>query len=114
MGSKRGNRPIRRLSQSLGNALNLNPQFHVLMLDGVYACSKEGTGRAFVPAPPLEDADVQCIVEMAAHRLVRLLQQRGVLDEIQVDALAEEAPLLSAASIQGQLATGPRAWIAST
>ena len=49
---------------------------------------------------------------MAAHRLVRLLPQRGVLDETRVDALAEEAPLLSAlsaASIQGQLATGPRA-----
>ena len=36
----------------------------------------------FVPAPPLRDADVQRIVEMAAHRLVRLLQQRGVLQVV--------------------------------
>ena len=33
-----------------------------------------------VPAPPLRDADVQRIVETAAHRRVRLLQQRGVLE----------------------------------
>ena len=67
-------------------------------------------------APPLRDDDVQRIVETAAHRLVRLLQQRGVLDEAVGDALAEKEPLLaalSAASIQGQLATEPRAghWV---
>jgi hypothetical protein len=98
--------------QRFGSALNLNPHFHVLMLDGVYICSEEGAAPVFVPAPPLRDADVQRIVETAAHRLVRLLQQRGVLDETEVETLVEEEPLLAAlaaASIQGQLATGPRA-----
>ena len=66
--------------QRFGSALNLNPHFHVLMLDGVYACAKEGEAPVFVPAPPLSDADVQRVVETAAHRLVRLLQQRGLLD----------------------------------
>ena len=82
------------------------------MLDGVYACREEGVAPVFVPAPPLRDDDVQRIGETAAHRLVRLLPQRGVLDEAVGDALAEKEPLLaalSAASIQGQLATGPRA-----
>jgi len=82
------------------------------MLDGVYACGEEGAAPVFVPAPPLRDDDVQRIVETVAHRLVRLLQQRGVLDEAAGDALAQQEPLLaalSAASIQGQLATGPRA-----
>ena len=46
--------------------------------------------------PPLRDADVQRIVETAVHRLVRLLQQRGVLDEAEVDTLAEKEPLLAA------------------
>ncbi|MBT4500159.1 MAG: hypothetical protein HOC74_20690 [Gemmatimonadetes bacterium] len=59
--------------QCFGSALNLNPHFHVLMLDRVYACGKEGTAPVFVPAPHLRDADVQRIVETAAHRLVRLL-----------------------------------------
>ena len=84
----------------------------MLLLDGVYASDKKGAAPVFVPAPPLRDADVQRIVETAAHRLVRLLQQRGVLDEADGDTLAEKEPLLaalSAASIQGPLATGPRA-----
>jgi hypothetical protein len=59
--------------QRFGSALNLNPHFHVLMLDGVYACGEAGAAPVFVPAPPLRDADVQRIVETAAHRLVRLL-----------------------------------------
>ena len=63
--------------QRFGSALNLNPHFHVLMLDGVYVSSEEGATPEFVPAPPLGDGDVQRI---AAHRLVRLLQQRGILD----------------------------------
>jgi hypothetical protein len=53
----------------------------------------------------LSDADVQRIVETAAHRLVRLLQQCGVLDDAAGDALTEKEPLLaalSAASIEGQ------------
>ena len=66
------------------------------MLDGVYACGEEGAAPVFVPAPPLRDDDVQRIVETAAHRLVRLLQQRGVLDEAVGDALAEKEPLLAA------------------
>ena len=82
--------------QRFGSALNLHPHFHVLMQDGVYVGSEEGVAPVFVPAPPLGDADVQRLVEIAAHRLVRLLQQRGIL------------AALSAASIQGQLATGPR------
>ena len=76
--------------QRFGSALNLNPHFHVLMLDGVYACNKAGAAPVFVPAPPLSDADVQRIIATAAHRLVRLLQQRGILDEAEGDILAEK------------------------
>ena len=63
-------------------------------------------------ASPLEDADVQEIVESAVERIVRLLQRRGLLDDSQVDELTEAEPLqaaLAAASVQGQLATGERA-----
>jgi hypothetical protein len=48
----------------------------------------------------LRDADVQRIVETAAHRLVRRLQQRGILDEAEVDTLAEKEPLLAAGRLQ--------------
>ena len=85
--------------QRFGSALNLNPHFHVLMLDGVDVVRAESTAPEFVPAPALQDSDVQRIVGMTAHHLVRLLQRRGVLDSPEADALAEEAPLLSALSL---------------
>ena len=63
------------------------------------------------PTRSYQRREPERIVERAAHRLVRSLQQHGVLDSTEADALAEEAPLLAAlssASIRGQLATGPR------
>jgi len=51
-------------------------------------------------------------VETASQRIVRLLQRRGLLDDSLVDDLSESEPLqaaLSAASVQGQFATGERA-----
>ena len=61
---------------------------------------------------PLKDDDVQQIVETTAQRVVRLLQRRGLLAEGAADPLMEQEPLLAtitAASIQGQVATGARA-----
>ncbi len=84
----------------------------MLLFDGVYVPTADGAAPVFIPAPPLEDADVQEIVETAAERIVRLLQRRGLLDDSQVDELTEAEPLqaaLAAASVQGQLATGERA-----
>ena len=67
---------------------------------------------SFVRVPQLSDDDVQQIVETTAKRVVRLLQRRGVLEEGNVDPLWEDEPLLAtitAASVQGQIATGARA-----
>ena len=97
--------------QRFGSALNLNPHYHVLMPDGVYITGEDGT-PSFVRAPQLTDDDVQQIVETTAKRVVRLLQRRGVLEEGNVDSLWEDEPLLAtitAASVQGQIATGERA-----
>ena len=62
-------------------------------------------------APPT-DADIQQLVERTAARVVRLLQRRGLLDPEAPDPLARDQPLLAAlttASLQGRVATGPRA-----
>ena len=96
--------------QRFGSSLNLNPHWHVLLLDGVYVDGEDGP--QFVAAPPVSDDDVQQIVETTAQRLVRLLQRRGLLDEGHADTLMEQEPLLAtitAASVQGQVATGERA-----
>ena len=96
--------------QRFGSSLNLNPHAHVLMIDGVYIDGEDGL--EFVAAPTLGDDDVQQIVETTARRVVRLLQRRGLLEEGHADPLWEQEPLLAtitAASIQGQVATGERA-----
>jgi len=81
------------------------------MMDGVFVRDEDGT-PFFVPAPPLTDDDVRAIVETTAQRVVRLCQRRGLFEEGSTDPLWEQEPLLaqiSAASVQGMVATGDRA-----
>lgn len=95
-------------SQRFGSALNLNPHFHTLLLDGVF----NSKTNVFHGAPPLQDEDVKEIVEVTAHRVIRLLRKRGVLDGDAYDDFAEAEPLLAgltSASIKGLVATGDRA-----
>ena len=62
-------------------------------------------------APPLQDEDVKGIIETTSHRVVRLLERRGILGMGEFDDFAEEQPLLAGmtnASILGLVATGDR------
>lgn len=95
-------------SQRFGSALNLNPHFHSLVLDGVFNAKT----NVFHPAPELQDEDVKQLVETTAHRVIRLLRRRGVLDEDAYDDFADDEPLLAgmtAASVLGLVSTGDRA-----
>jgi hypothetical protein len=82
------------------------------MPDGVFV---EGTGGmpVFVPVPALTDDDVRRIAETTAHRVVNLLERRGLLEpDAPPDVLVQEEPLLAAltaASIRGTVAIGERA-----
>jgi ribosomal protein S27E len=96
--------------QRFGSSLNVNPHIHVLFLDGVYVDGDEGL--EFIAAAKLGDDDVQQIVETTARRLIRLCTKRGLLDDVQIDTLADEEPVLAAitaASVRGFTATGERA-----
>ncbi|MCP4603721.1 MAG: transposase [Proteobacteria bacterium] len=98
-------------AQRFGSSLNLNPHFHSLALDGVYVQADADT-PTLLPAPKLTDDDVRQIVETTAHRVIGLLERRGVLDDGDFDKLADESPVLAgmtAASVQGLVATGERA-----
>ncbi|MCP4606469.1 MAG: hypothetical protein GY847_39175 [Proteobacteria bacterium] len=57
--------------QRFGSALNLNPHFHSLLLEGVF----NARSNVFHPAPPLQDEGVKEIVETIAHRVFRLLRK---------------------------------------
>jgi len=95
-------------AQRFGSALNLNPHFHSLLLDGAFN-TKTNT---FHSAPSLHNEDVKKIVETTAHRVIRMLKRRGVLDENEYDEFAEEQPVLAgmtSASIIGLVSIGERA-----
>ena len=95
-------------SQRFGSALNLNPHFHSLLLDGVF----NAKSNVFHPAPTLQDEDVKEIVEVTTHRVIRLLRKRGILDDDAYDDFADDEPLLAgmtSASIMGLVSTGDRA-----
>jgi hypothetical protein len=97
-----------------GSAINLNCHIHTLALDGVYPVSGSGPIR-FHLLPPPDDDEVHRVVVRVARRLAKLLSQHGSGehgDLSECDPLAERDPLLAtlaAASIQGRVATGPRA-----
>jgi len=100
--------------QRFGAALNLNVHVHALVLDGVFAENPDGA-VIFDPLPPPGDADVGAVLAIVRHRILSMLQRRGLLDAsdgfVASDALAEEAPVLagiSAASVVGSIALGPR------
>jgi hypothetical protein len=100
--------------QRFGSAINLNCHVHTLALDGVYPVSANGRIH-FHPLPPPDDEEVARVVVRIAHNLAKLLKQQGLGeagDFADTDPLTEKDPLLAilaAASIQGRVATGPRA-----
>jgi hypothetical protein len=95
--------------QRFGSALNTNPHFHSLVLDGVYGGPPHAPGP-FLPLPPPTTEDVARVMAGTARRVMRLLEKRGVENED--DRLATDDPLLAtlmAASVRSRIATGPEA-----
>jgi hypothetical protein len=84
------------------------------VIDGVYGGDDKGALR-FYSLPPPTDAEVGRVAGRVARRLARLLERRGLgpgADPAEADSLPERQPLLAAlyaASVQGRVATGPRA-----
>jgi hypothetical protein len=104
-------------AQRFGSALNLNPHFHVLFLDGVYV--DNGGKPNFLPAPNLTDDDVKKIVETTAQRVIRLLTKHLVRrPAVALRAMARfwtskidnpPKPRRRRANVRGMVATGDRA-----
>ena len=101
--------------QRFGSALNCNPHFHALFLDGVYAPKDSGEPE-FFPLRAPETSDVQKVVEAVARGVSALMKRRGLEgvagDGEDSDKLVREEPWLAgvlAASVTGRTATGPQA-----
>ncbi|MCP5068580.1 MAG: IS91 family transposase [bacterium] len=95
--------------QRFGSALNTNPHFHSILLDGVYGGPPHAPGP-FIPLPPPTLEDITRVVAGTARRVMRLLEKRGLENED--DSLTADDPLLAtlrAASVRSRIATGPEA-----
>src|SRR5712691_6839475 len=71
--------------QRCGDALNLAPHFHSLVIDGVYAADGNGQPE-FHELPPPEDADVVRVAALVAERVESLLKRRGLGPDDDPDA----------------------------
>jgi hypothetical protein len=101
--------------QRFGGGLQLNVHLHTLVLDGVFFEPAADVLR-FLPLPAPTDTEVARLLATIHTRILRLLRRRGLDSGDPVaaasDPVAEESVALAAvasASIQGRVATGPRA-----
>ena len=101
--------------QRSGGAINLNPHYHALILDGVYVSTLPYESPRFIPLPPPSDEEVTRITATLARRVERLLLKKGLLgaqaatypDPLEMDESL--LPQLYSASVQGRIASGPHA-----
>ncbi|QRK07325.1 transposase [Archangium violaceum] len=63
--------------QFFGSALQVTPHFHSLVPDGVFV-PEEG-GVRFEPLPPPTQGEVERLLKVVRHRVLRLLEKRGAL-----------------------------------
>jgi hypothetical protein len=100
--------------QRFSDALNLDPHFHIMALDGIYIENSKSE-LTFLRVGPPSDAEVARVADRVHRRVIRLMEQRGLgreADPEQADMLRRDEPLLAelyGASITGRVATGQRA-----
>jgi hypothetical protein len=100
--------------QRFSDALNLDPHFHLMALDGIYIDDSRDN-PVFRRVGPPADAEVARVAERIHRRVLLLMEQRGLgprADPEEADTLRRDQPLLAelyGAAISGRVATGPRA-----
>jgi len=97
--------------QRFGDALNANPHFHSLVIDGVYAAGEDGRPE-FHQLPAPEDEDILRLTKLVAERIQLLLSRRGMgADAEEADPLSENDPgmaALVANSVRRKIAVGSK------
>ena len=85
--------------QRFGGSINLNPHFHALVFDGVYAASPIDDKPEFHPLTYLDDDEVHKLTWKIRDKVLRLLVKKGLLTE---DAVPEEDRLPFGAPALGE------------
>ena len=107
--------------QRASSDLRLNPHFHTLFLDGVYAPSADGDGQVFHPDPGPSQQDVEQVVARARKRILRFLERRGTItlvtapgdNEVTVvgdETMGEKDPLLATLLAAATTGAPPAGW----
>ncbi|MBK8173681.1 MAG: transposase zinc-binding domain-containing protein [Sandaracinaceae bacterium] len=73
--------------QRFGSALNLNPHFHLVVPDGVFAPDNDGALR-FHPTKRFARADIERVAERIRARVTRLIEKRDEQNDHAADPLA--------------------------
>jgi hypothetical protein len=100
--------------QRFGDALNLAPHFHSIVIEGVYSAGADGMPE-FRELPAPEDSEVVEVTTRVARRVEALLKRRGLgpgSDQDTEETLSREEPGLTAiysASVRSRIASGPNA-----
>jgi hypothetical protein len=80
--------------QRFSDALNLDPHFHVMALDGIYTENIKSE-LTFLRVGPPSDAEVECVAGCIRRRVMRLMKRRGMdPDAGSQDTLRLDEPLL--------------------
>ena len=89
--------------------MNLNPHYHLIGLDGWF--HRDAAGElAFTRAPTPTQQEVEALLRDVQARVLRLLYRQGLLEADADDALARDAPALSACyegAVLQRLGLGP-------
>ena len=90
------------VTQRAGGALNLNPHFHALFLDGVFTRESPLAPPRFHELAPPTPADVEWVLARIHARVERLLEQRAEEDSSDEERDQELLARLASASVQGR------------
>ena len=89
---------MKRLGEERG-ALNLNPHFHLLALDGVFCASLDGNAASFTPTRAPAASEVRELAQRVHERFVRMMRRRGLLRDEADDEVAEPRPLSASSTL---------------
>jgi len=102
-GVRSGATGIVSATQFFGGALNLNPHFHLLALDGVFSTNLDGNAASFTPTRAPAASELRDLAQRVHERVVRMMRRRGLLRDEVDDDVPEPRPLDGCAQLSLRL-----------
>ena len=67
------------VTQRFGSAINLNPHFHSIFVDGAYRDDDAGGSPVFVATPAIEKKSADLLLARIVAQVLKLLRRRGII-----------------------------------